>query len=241
MNDQYQGLAKFYDQLVQKSRNYDEMTTELARIIGEARDLLEIGIGTGLVAENLLQIKPAYKITGIDISEPLLEEAQKRLGQKVDLYSQSVSELNIGKKFDVAYSRGGAWTFVNYGSETILASHIFSSTDIQKSFDGVAQHLQAGGRLIIGFSNFYTNTYTNKVIELDDCIVHKKISTTELSEHERYAIFDYHFYQNDELVTQQTLKFRLLSHQTCTMMLEKAGFVEKDINPGKYYTYLKAT
>ena len=70
-------------------------------------------------------------ITGIDTSESLLEEAQKRLGKKVDLNCQSVSELDIGKKFDVAYSRGGAWTFVNYESETMLASHIFTSEDIQ--------------------------------------------------------------------------------------------------------------
>ena len=68
-------------------------------------------------------------ITGIDTSESLLEEAQKRLGQKVDLYFQNVSELDIGKKFDVAYSRGAAQTFFlnsNPKSETMLASHIFS-------------------------------------------------------------------------------------------------------------------
>ncbi|MGD1699230.1 hypothetical protein [Dapis sp. BLCC M229] len=29
--------------------------------------------------------------------------------QKVDLHYQSISELDIGKQFDVAYSRGGAW------------------------------------------------------------------------------------------------------------------------------------
>ncbi|NER05097.1 MAG: class I SAM-dependent methyltransferase, partial [Okeania sp. SIO3C4] len=68
MNDQYQGLAKFYDQCVPQYRNYDQIATELAQVIGEARDLLDIGIGTGLIVENLLQIEPAYKITGIDTS-----------------------------------------------------------------------------------------------------------------------------------------------------------------------------
>ena len=235
MNDQYQGLAKFYDNFVQKDRNYSEVATELAQIIGEARDLLDIGIGTGLIVENLLQIEPAYKITGIDTSESLLEEAQKRLGQKVDLYCQSVSELDIGKKFDVAYSRGGAWTFFNCESETMLASHIFSSLDIQKSFDCVAKHLQGGGLLIISFSN----GYRDNLVELDNGIVHKRIATTELIKNERYAILDHLFYQDEELLTQQTLKLKLLSYQTCKMMLEKAGFVEKYINPGKYYTYLK--
>ena len=49
MNDQYQGLAKFYSDVVQKNRNYYEIATELAQIIGESRDLLEIGIGAGLI------------------------------------------------------------------------------------------------------------------------------------------------------------------------------------------------
>ncbi|NEP83210.1 MAG: class I SAM-dependent methyltransferase [Okeania sp. SIO3B3] len=237
MNDQYQGLAKFYDQCVSQYRNYDQIATELAQVIGEARDLLDIGIGTGLIVENLLQIEPAYKITGIDTSEPLLEEAQKRLGEKVDLYCQSVSELDISKKFDVAYSRGGAWTFINSESEIMLGSHIFSSEDIQKSFNCVAKHLQPGGLLIISCSN----AYGNSLVELDNGIVHKKIATTELIENEHYAIFNYLFYQNEKLLAQETVKLKLLSYQTCKMMLEKAGFIEKDINPGKYYTYLKTT
>ena len=235
MNDKYQGLAKFYDRVVQTYRNYDEIAAELARVIGEARDLLDIGIGTGLIVEHLLQIEPAYQITGIDNSESLLEEAQKRLGQKVDLYCQSVSELDVGKQFDVAYSRGGAWTFVSSESETMLASHIFSSEEIQKSFNCVAKHLKAGGTLIISCSN----AYADSLVELDNGIVHKKIATTELIDNERYAILKYLFYQNDELLSEETVKLKLLSHQSCKMMLEKAGFIEKDINPGKYYTYLK--
>ncbi len=235
MSDQYQKLAQFYDSFVSKNRNYDEIATELSEIIGDYRDLLDIGIGTGLVVEHLLQIEPSYNITGIDTSESLLEEAQKRLGQKVDLYCQSVSELNIGKKFDVAYSRGGAWTFVSDESETMLASHILSSVDIQKSFDCVAKHLKEGGVLIISSSN----AYGDNLVELDNGIIHKRIASTELIENERYAILDYLFYQNEELLAQQTLKLKLLSHETYTTMLEKAGFIEKDIKPGKYNIYSK--
>ena len=225
MNDQYQGLAKFYDQCVPQYRNYDQIATQLAQVIGEAR----------LIVENLLEIEPKYKITGIDTSEPLLEEARQRLGGKVDLYCQSVSELDVGKKFDVAYSRGGAWTFLNTESEIMLGSHIFSSEDIQKSFNCVAKHLQPGGLLIISCSN----AYGNSLVELDNGIVHKKIATTELIENEHYALLNYLFYQNEKLLAQETVKLKLISYQTCKMMLEKAGFIEKDIKPGKYYTYLK--
>ncbi|NEP11650.1 MAG: class I SAM-dependent methyltransferase [Symploca sp. SIO2C1] len=235
MNDQYQQLAQFYDSFVGKNRNYPEIATELSEIIGKDRDLLDIGIGTGIIVEYLLQIQPLYKITGIDNSESLLEQARKRLGQKVDLYYQSVSELDIAQKFDVAYSRGGAWTLVNDKSETMLASHIFSSADIQQSFDCVAKHLQEGGRLIISSSN----AYGDNVVELDNDIIHKRVATTEFIENECYALLDYRFYQNDDLLAQQTLKLRLLSYPTFTNMLEQAGFVEQAINPGKCYIYSK--
>jgi len=235
MNDQYQKIAQFYDGFVSQNRNYPEIATELAEIIGKDRNLLDIGIGTGLVVEHLLQIEPSYQITGIDTSEPLLEQANQRLGQKVDLYCQSISELNVAKKFDVAYSRGGAWTLVNDQSETMLASHLFSSADIQQSFDCVARYLQEGGRLIISSSN----AYGDNLVELDNGIVHKRLATTEFIDDERYAILDYRFYQNDELLAQQTLKLRLLSYPTFTKMLEQAGFVEETIKPGKYYIYSK--
>ena len=235
MSDQYQKLAQFYDSFVSKNRSYDEIATELSEIIGDYKDLLDIGIGTGLVVEHLLQIEPSYNITGIDTSESLLQQAQKRLGQKVDLYCQSVSELDIGKKFDVAYSRGGAWTFVNDESETMLASHILSSAEIQKSFDCVARHLKGGGLLIISSSNAYGDNF----VELDNNISHKRTAKTELIENEPYAILDYLFYKNEELLAQQTLKLKLLSHETYTTMLEKAGFVEKEIKPGKYNIYSK--
>lgn len=116
----------------------------------------------------------------------------------------------------------------------MLASHIFSDEEIQKSFDCVAKHLKPGGLLIISSSN----SYVDHLVELDNGIVHQKKATTEFIDHEHYAILDYLFYQNEELLSQERLKLKLLSHQACTMMLEKAGFVEKDIK-GKYRTYLK--
>ena len=135
MNDQYQKISQFYDDFVRRNRNYFAIATELSEIIRDNRDLLEIGIGTGLIADHLLQIEPSYQITGIDNSESLLQQAKTRLGQKAHLYCQSVSELDLGQKFDIAYSRGGAWTLLNDQSETMLASHLLSSEDIQKSFD----------------------------------------------------------------------------------------------------------
>ncbi|NEQ10956.1 MAG: class I SAM-dependent methyltransferase [Moorea sp. SIO4E2] len=235
MSDQYQKLAQFYDDFVQKNRNYDQIATELAELIGDARDILDIGIGTGLVVEHLLQIEPAYKITGIDTSQSLLEQAEKRLGKTVNLHCQNVSELALDKQFDVVYSRGGAWTFVKDQFETMLASHILSLAEIQKSFDRVAKHIKPDGLLIISSSNAYGNNF----VELENGIVHKRIAHTEGNEDERYTILDYLFYQNEKLLAEQKLKLRLISYQTTTKMLSQANFVEESIKAETYFIYRK--
>lgn len=236
MNDQYQKLAPFYDDIIQKYMNYHEIAGELSKLMGDARDLLEIGIGTGLVVEYLLDIEPAYNITGIDTSQSLLKQAQRRLGKKVDLYFQSVSELNLDKQFDVIYSRGGAWTFVHNQSETFLASHILNLDEIQTSFDCVAKYLKPSGLLIVSSSN----AYSDLLVELDNGIVRKRTAYTEVNEDERYLILDHQFYQDDKFLAEQKLKLRLLSCQTTKTMLIKANFVEEGIKGNKYFIYRKS-
>ena len=236
INDQYDKIAKFYDDFVQKNRDYSQIATEFSQIIGSARNLLDIGIGTGLVVEHLLQIEPEYKVTGIDTSKDLLEQAQVRLGNKVDLYHQSVSQLDIYKQFDLAYSRGGAWTFVsNQESKVFLASHIFNTDEIKKSFQCIADCLRTGGSLMISYSNAYGDNY----VEMDNGMVHKRVAKTKVIDDQLYTLLDYLFYQSDELLAEQKLKLRLIDYETCKSWLKEVGLVEKSFEIGKYYIFTK--
>lgn len=237
MSDQYQKLAKYYDDFVQKKRDYQAIANQLAEIIGDNINLLEIGIGTGLIVECLLKVEPRYNITGVDNSQSLLDIAKNKLGEKVHLHCQSVSELNIDGIFDVAYSRGGAWTFIRDNGETMLASHILNLEDIQKSFYCVAKHLREGGLLIISSSN----AYGDNLSYLDNGILHKRTAKTEESEGQTYAILDYFFYKDEELLAQQTLKLRLLSDRELTPMLKTAGLVEKQIDGDGNRVYVKTS
>ena len=235
MSDQYQELAKYYDEFVQENRDYRAIAIYLSQLIGDRKDVLDIGIGTGLIVEHLLQTDFQYNITGIDTSSSLLEIAKKKLGSKVNLYCQSIAELNLNQVFDVAYSRGGAWTFVRDDTETMLASHILNLDGIQKSFDCVAQHLRKGGLLIISSSN----AYGDNVVELRDRIIHKRTVSTERVSDERYAILDYCFYRDEVLLAQQILKLRLLSNRELVPMLGAAGFLQKSIDNNQYHVYVK--
>lgn len=235
MSDQYQQLSHYYDEFVQKNRDYQAIATHLSQILGNHRNVLDIGIGTGLVVEYLLQSNSQYKITGIDTSNSLLELAKERIGKDVNLYCQSVSELNLNQVFDAAYSRGGAWTFVRNNSEVMLASHILNLVEIQKSFHCVAQHLRDGGLLIISSSN----AYGNNVVELEDGIIHKRTATIEKTAEARHAILDYCFYRDETLLGQQLLKLRLLSELELKPILETAGFSQKSIDSDQYHVYVK--
>lgn len=236
MSDQYQELAQYYDELVQENRDYRAIATELSQIIGDRQDVLDIGIGTGLVVGHLLQANSPYTIVGIDTSASLLELAKKKFGDDVLLSCQSISELELDRTFDAAYSRGGAWTFVGNNTETLLASHILDANEIRKSFRCVAKHLRVGGLLIISSSN----AYSDNEVELKDGIVHKRTATTEYLADERYALLDYRFYKGETLLAQQTLKLRLLSDRELTPMLEAAGFVREQIDSDRYRVYAKA-
>lgn len=235
MSDNYQELAKYYDDLVQKNRDYHAIANHLAEIIGDNRNLLDIGIGTGLVVEYLLQIDPSYNITGIDTSQSLLALAKNKLGERVNLHCQSVSELELDGLFDVAYSRGGAWTFVQDNTETMLASHILSTDEIQTSFRRIAKHLREEGLLIISSSN----AYSDNLVKLEKGIIHKRIANTEEIEGQTYAILDYFFSKDDKLLAQQTLKLRLLSESELTPMLKTAGFAEQKTDGSEYRIYVK--
>ena len=236
MSDQYQKLAQYYDEFVQKNRDYQSIANYLSEIIGENRKLLDIGSGTGLVVQYLLKAEPNYNITGVDNSQSLLDIAQEKLGNKVNLYCQSVAELNIDDIFDVAYSRGGAWTFVKNEQETLLASHILNTDDIQKSFHCVAKHLKTGGLLIVSSSN----AYGDNLVELENGIIHKRTAHTENVEGNLYANLDYFFYEGEKLLGKQTLKLRLLTEQELTPILKNSGFTQKNIDSDQYHVYVKS-
>lgn len=235
MDDQYAKLSAYYDAFVQKNRDYSAIARDLAKAIGENKKLLEIGIGTGLIAECLLKSNPDYKITGIDNSESLLQLASKKLGETVELVCQSVSELSLEKTFDVAYSRGGAWTLVSDGTDIFLASHLLDLSAIQQSFNCVTQHLKVGGQLIISMSN----VYGDNLVELDNGVVHKRIANTEETNGERYAVMTYLFSKGQDILAQQELRLRLLNEEEFSNLLTLAGFVPQASEATDYRIYTK--
>ncbi|MGW6025304.1 class I SAM-dependent DNA methyltransferase [Streptomyces sp. NPDC055099] len=151
MTNSYDALAPHYD-LIMTSGYYDYVAyaRELRALIGDRRDVLELGVGTGLVCDQLLATGPAgMRITGIDHTEKMLTQARNRLGDRVTLVETDIRHSVPESRFDVAYSVGGIWYCLRDGDDITLGSHLVEQSDNIKGLENLATALRPGGLLIL--------------------------------------------------------------------------------------------
>ncbi len=89
---------------------------------GEA-DILDLGCGTGLELEELFKINPLAKVTGIDLSEAMLNKLKEKFpDKKLNLINASYFEEPLGEKtFDAAVSVESLHHFPAAQKETLYA------------------------------------------------------------------------------------------------------------------------
>lgn len=233
--DLYQGIADFYNSFVQKNRDYQAIARELSEIIGDRQELLDIGIGTGLLVEQILRLRPELNISGVDTSASLLAQAHECLGAKVNLHCQDVTNLHLGRMFDLAYSRGGAWAFLNDGDTVLLASHILELDAVQKSFERVAAHLRDGGHLVIIFSN----ANHSKCENFDNEVSLQRTVCKDWIDGKEYLSLDYACHQQGNLVGHQRVRMRLIDLELVENMLRLANLRPISSRNCNYYIYQK--
>ncbi len=102
-----------------------------------ARRMLELGTGTGETARRLLERHPGATLVGIDVSEPMLEEAGRRLGS-------SRVELRVGRLEDPLPE--GPFDLV----ASALCVHHLPGAEKADLFARVASALRPGGRFVLG-------------------------------------------------------------------------------------------
>ncbi len=233
--DLYQGMSDFYNAFIQRNRDYRAIATELIKLFGDKQDILDVGIGTGLLVEQLLLLQPKLQITGIDTSTSLLAQAKTCLGTQVELYCQDVCNLQLDRMFDIAYSRGGAWAFVHDGDALLLASHILELDAIGQSFERVAAHLRDGGRFII----ISSNANHSKQDELDGEVSFGRTVSKHWVDGEQYLVLDYRCHRHGILTGHQKVRMRLLELEYVESMLRATGFRLTSYNSNECRIYQK--
>ncbi len=134
MQKVFDSYSKYYD-LLYKDKDYDKETDYIESLLKkfspDARDILELGCGTGKHAHRLN--KKGYNVYGVDLSQSMLAKA-KELG--VECVHGDVRTFKCNKKFDVILSLFH------------VASYQNSDEDVLNYFNTAASHLKSGGVFI---------------------------------------------------------------------------------------------
>ncbi|MEU2565138.1 class I SAM-dependent methyltransferase [Streptomyces longispororuber] len=142
----YEKVAQEYDERIPGSGPSDEMFTEAERnfILGKIRpgeNVLDMGCGTGRF--TVLMAEAGAKVSGLDISQAMLDQARQKLaerGHTADLREGDMAHLPFDDaSFDTVTS--------------MLALMHIPLEDRQAVFHEVCRVLRPGGRILLGVKN----------------------------------------------------------------------------------------
>ena len=222
----YTQMSSYYD-IIMTSGYYDyNAIVECLLRYKPAQSLLEIGVGTGLILEKLVQKTTDFKkITGIDFTKAMLDKAEKRLAcfNQINLEHQDVVELSLDRKYDIAFSYGGVWYFVlDENNQLFLISHIDSHKNNMKGFEKLAEHVNINGVLLLGIQGPH-NDYEKKVS--NGMVYQQKIKPTPDG-----FIKEYYLKDKETIVMFQTINYFVYSFYDALCMIENYEFKYKPTN-----------
>lgn len=119
--------------------DYDELQDQVARATADrsAASILDLGVGAGETAKRVLEIHPGARLVGLDSSPEMLRGAAQALPQDpVTLLEHDLGDPLPDETFDLVISA--------------LAVHHLEGRRKAKLFLDIAQHLQPGGRFVMG-------------------------------------------------------------------------------------------
>lgn len=217
-------MSSYYDLIMMSGYyDYDAIVEHLVRFETPGR-ILEVGVGTGLILERLAARRPELKLAGIDLTQAMLDIAAERLRShpEIALYQQNVVTLSLEQRYDVAFSYGGVWYFVpdEHGSGPAMISHIRDEQDNQQGLERVADHLPAGGTLLLGIQAPHRD-YTSAVA--DDLRYSQRITPIPHGFRKNYRLDD-----GDRTLMEQTTDYRRSSFDEAIQLLDKCGFEYRD-------------
>ena len=137
----FKSYANFYDWLY-RDKNYQEECDFVKRAFEiyskkEIRTILDIGCGTG--SHALLFSDMGYTVTGVDLSEKMLQLARNKTreqNKQIHFLQEDIRYLDLSQKFDAVVAM-----FTVLGYQT-------TNQDIENAIRSVRKHLDSGGLFI---------------------------------------------------------------------------------------------
>ena len=231
--NEYTDITEYYDTLMTSGYyDYDALAKSLISILQGRKKVLELGVGTGLIAQKLLQYDPGCQFTGIDFTASMLAKAKVRLGEKAQLLEQDVTTMELEDRFEAAFGNGGVWGLVNTGDEYILVSHLTDTLENIKGLRCVSKHLEEKALFIMSVQGSHKNFER----ELPNQIVYSQ----EIFENENFIEKDYFFKREGTVVAKHRNRFRLFRGDSIKELMQEGGFEFQTIAPDKWFhVYVK--
>lgn len=130
--------SKYYNMLYKDkeySREVEYISNLIKRYNPDSKTILDLGCGTG--RHDKLLAKCGYSVCGIDISEKMLEEANKLAEKdKLSFFKGDIRNLRLDKQFDVVIS---LFHVISYQT---------TNEDLRNTFETASKHLRNGGLFI---------------------------------------------------------------------------------------------
>jgi predicted TPR repeat methyltransferase len=219
----YDGITECYDLLMRAGYYEHRAMAEAADdVLGERASVLELGVGTGLFAQELMATNPERDITGVDFTAPMLDIAEARVGGEIDLIEADVTEMDLGRTFDAAISSGGVWVAIRDGEELLLGTHLFDAAEEIPGLRNVAAHLDDDGLLLLSIQDMHEDFDC----ELDHDIVYsQRVTGSEAPTDDHFTIKkEYAFTRDSQVLAEQTLELGFYRAPLRDGILHEAGF-----------------
>jgi len=111
--------------------HYPEMIDALVSSIPFKKDeqinVIDLGCGTGTIAQKIKNAFPNSKISCLDIAENMIKIAQRKLGGKTDCYICNFYEFNFDKKYDAIVSSLALHHLANDGDKKMFYEKIYNA------------------------------------------------------------------------------------------------------------------
>ena len=214
----YTNMSAYYD-VIMTSGYYDyDAIADSILSCPPFNNLLEIGCGTGLILDTLAQRRPDIHMTGMDLTQAMLDIASARLKhhRHISLCQANVITFDLQRQFDLAFSYGGVWYFVSDGqNEPFMVSHLAEHSDNEQGLAHLARHLSSNSLLLLGIQgphHDYAKPISNGMIY-----------SQKISPWDHGFIKDYFLHDGTEKVMEQNLTYRIYSMREAQAMMEKVG------------------
>lgn len=141
MTEAFGRYSYFYD-LIYREKDYETECDYLEQLFGRfsvtpVKSLLDLGCGTG--GHALLMARRGYEVTGVDMSELMLQKAKEKAAEQrlsVEFLLSDIRRLDVGCSFDAVISM---FAVISYQT---------TNEDLLDAFGSVRRHIKEGGIFI---------------------------------------------------------------------------------------------